>query len=174
MNLTPGRHLCTVAAPANGWFATAGKNETPFIRIPLTISEGALKGTTHVYSAWISDNAYERTMKTLCEVFGWDGDLESLAQQIDNGPFVGKSCSIVCEEEPDHNGNPVVRIKWLNGAEGGGKQMQINAALQLARRLKGKPIGDDMPSGAPVERRAVSQPPVDPLDEGLSDQDIPF
>ena len=78
MKLTPGRHLCTVAQPANGWFATAGKNETPFIRIPLTISEGALKGTTHVYQAWISDNAYERTMKTLCEVFGWDGDLEEM------------------------------------------------------------------------------------------------
>jgi len=174
MNLTPGRHICTVSQPSNGWFATAGKNETPFIRIPLTISEGALKGTTHVYSAWISDNAYERTMKTLCEVFGWDGDLESLAQQIDSGPFVGKACSIVCEEEPDHNGNPVVRIKWLNSAEGGGKQMQINAALQLARRLKGKPPGDDMPSGAPVERRAIPQRLADPLDDVSADQDIPF
>ena len=174
MNLTPGRHLCTVAAPANGWFATAGKNETPFIRIPLTISEGALKGTTHVYSAWISDNAYERTMKTLCEVFAWDGDLESLAQQIDSGPFVGKPCSIVCEEEPDHNNNLVVRIKWLNGAESGGKGMAVNAALQLARRLKGKPPGDDMAIGAPVERKAALRPPVDPLDDVPADQDIPF
>jgi len=174
MNLTPGRHLCTVAAPANGWFATAGKNDTPFIRIPLTISEGAMKGQTHVYQAWISDAAYERTMKNLQEVFGWDGDLENLAQQIDSGPFVGKLCSIVCEEEPDHNGNPVVRIKWLNSAEGGSKQMQVNAALQLARRLKGKPLGDDMPSGAPVERKAIPQRLADPLDDVATDQDIPF
>ena len=176
MSLIPGRHLCTVAAPANGWFATAGKNMTPYLRIPLIISEGALKGQTHVYQAWISDAAYERTMKNLQEVFGWDGDLENLAQQVNTGPFVGKPCSIVCEEAPDHNGNPVVRIKWLNGPDGGGKLMQANAALQLARRLRGKPPGDDFPTGAPVERRAAPRPPAGDLsDEELRGaQDEPF
>ena len=176
MSLIPGRHLCTVAAPANGWFATAGKNDTPFIRIPLTITEGAMKGQTHVYQAWISDAAYERTMKNLQEVFGWDGDLENLAQQVNTGPFVGKPCSIVCEEEPDHNGNPRVIIKWLNGPDGGGKLMAANVALQLARRLSGKPAADTSHAGPPQERRAQPKPPTDPLDPSgtEAEQDIPF
>ena len=52
--------------------------------------------------------------------------------------------------------------------------MQANAALQLARRLRGKPPGDDLPTGAPVERRAAPKPPVDPLDDVPAEDDIPF
>lgn len=167
MPLTEGRHPCIVTQPSNGWFREAGKDNAPYIAIPLQITEGPSKGYIDTYRAWITDKAYERTMKNLKEVFAWNGDLEELAQQVDTGPFVGKRCSIVVEEEPDQNGNPRLAIRWLNGPDGGGKLMQANAALQLARRLSGKPPGDDAPTGAPVERRAQPRQQAEPDTEGM-------
>lgn len=175
MPLVTGRHACIVTAPSNGWFKEAGKDNTPFIGIPLQITEGPNKGHCEIYNAWISDAAYERTVKNLKEVFGWDGDLEALAQEVNTGPFVNKRCSIVVEEEPDRSGNPRTVIKWLNGPDGGGKTIEVNRALQLARRLSGKPPGEEAPAGAPVERRAAApRPPSDPNPMGIGEDDIPF
>lgn len=147
--LKPGRYICKVKAPNNGWFGEAGENSTPFIRIPLIITEeGDNEGHEVTYQAWITDKSLERTIKTLAEVFGWDGDIEALAKQTTTGPFVGKPCSIVTEEE-DYNGKKRVVIKWLNSADGGGKTMAPDAAMTLAKLLSAKAKEAAANSGVP-------------------------
>lgn len=187
MPLTIGQHLCKVVAPSAGWFAESAKKGTPFLRIPIQITEGPAKGECHIYQAWLTDNTYTRTIENLTEVFG-PFDLEELARLVDSGPWVGKPCSIAVEEEPDQNGQPRLKIAWLNSASGagGGKIMAANAALQLARRLINKPAADTGPAGPPPERRLGSRRAPEDIEhsgergtaESLDDlkslDDIPF
>lgn len=181
MSLKPGRYICEVTAPSNGWFGEAGEKATPFIRIPLVITEGAHKGQEITYQAWISDKSAAKTIKNLREVFDWDGDLVTLAQQATEGHFVGNPCSIVTEEE-EYEGKKRVVIKWLNKAEGAGKIMEANKALQLAQHLADK-FGGEEPSAqrSARPRSAYGQPPATlpkppPPDPDLDapEDDIPF
>lgn len=159
MNLKPGRYTCQVVAPNNGWFGEAGEKATPFIRIPLVVTEGAHEGEEVTYQGWITDTSHIRTVKNLREVFEWDGDLVKLARLSDTGPFVGKMCSIVCEEE-EYKGKKRTVIKWLNGPDGGDKLMEVNKALQIAQRLMG--VAPEEESKA-KPRAAYGQPtPVRP------------
>lgn len=183
MSLKPGRYICEVTAPSNGWFGEAGEKATPFIRVPLVITEGAHEGQEITFQAWISDKSAAKTIKNLREVFDWDGDIVTLARQSDEGHFVGLPCSIVTEEE-EYEGKKRVVIKWLNKAEGSGKIMEANKALQLAQHLADKLGGEPDPSAqrearprtaygarpAPPQKR----PPADPDLDAPEDQDIPF
>lgn len=152
MNLKPGRYLCRVVAPSNGWFGEAGEKQTPFIRIPLVIAEGEEEGYKLTYQAWVSDSAAKRTIDNLKEVFEWNGDVVSLAKQIDNGPFVGRECSIVIEEE-QYKGKTRVVVKWLNSPSAADKTVDANRALQLAQHLAaqmgGEPTPEDQKKAAP-------------------------
>ena len=155
MNLTPGKYQCIVLAPGNGWIFESKEKRTPYVGLSLQVTSGPHKGEEVEYSAWLSDGAVERTMKNLTEVFGWDGDLEKLARQVDVGHFVGKPCSITVEEEM-YKDKPRNVVKWLNSSDSKGSVMDANRALQLARRLSGKP--DTGPAGPPPERRRQPEP----------------
>lgn len=164
MNLSPGRYQCEVTAPNNGWIAESEKKGTPYIRIPLVVTEGRSEGVEVVYQAWISQTAASRTLKNLEEVFpGWKREnLTELAQQVDTGFFVGLPCSIVVEnEQSEVNGKMYAKIKWLNGPTQPDKMLDVNKALQLARRLSGEPdpAWDEQPAAPPAKK-----PPIDPLD----------
>lgn len=159
-----GTFTCKVVAPSNGWFGEAGRNNSPFIRLPLIVTqEGPCEGEEVIYQAWITDAAVDRTVKNLAEVFGWDGDLPRLAKLTNTGPFVDKSCQIVCEEE-EHEGRTKVVVKWLNAVGSGGKLMEVNRALELANRLAGR--AKAAATGAPPPKRATdpdwSAPDADP------------
>lgn len=139
MSLTVGRHQCIVLEPGNGWFGEAGEKQTPYIRIPLKILDGPCEGDETVYQGWITDSAVERTVKNLKEVFGWDGDLTKLARQVNTGPFVGKLCSIVCEED-DYKGKKRIVIAWLNGPHAE-SMMEADRAMRLAEQLQRRLAG---------------------------------
>lgn len=163
-----GTFLCKVTAPSNGWFGEAGSNNTPFLRIPLIVTqEGPCDGEQLTYQGWLTDKSVERTVKNLSEVFGWDGDLETLARMSNTGPFVGKSCEIVTEED-EHNGKTRVVIKWLNAPGQGGKIMDGERALTLARKLSAR-----SKAAAAAEPSPQRKPPVDP-DLDAAQDDIPF
>jgi len=91
-------------------------------------------GQTIQTTLWLSPSAYERSLKVLDEVFGFDGDFNALAK---GRPFPGLKCIIVCEEE-DYKGRPQIRVKWINPR--GGKRAAVNLPEMLARiqRLKGE------------------------------------
>lgn len=166
--MKPGTFLCKVVAPSSGWFGEAGSNNTPFIHIPLVVTQdGECNGERITYQGWITDKSVERTVKNLSEVFGWDGDLEALANMLNDGPFVGMECQIVCEEET-YDGKPRVVIKWLNAPGGGGKSMDRNSALALAKRLSAR-----SKAAATAERPPKRKPQVDP-DLDAAEDSIPF
>jgi hypothetical protein len=180
MNLKPGRYICEVTEPSNGWFGEAGEKATPFIRIPLIVKEGAYQGQEVTYRAWINDKSAKRTIDNLKDVFQWNGDIVALAQG--DSPFVGMPCSIVTEEE-EYEGKVRVAIKWLNKAEGPDKIMDANRALQLAQSLASRIGGQPRPAeqrearpkaayGAPPPATRP-RPPADP-DLDAPEDDIPF
>lgn len=163
-----GTFLCKVISPTNGWFGEAGTNNTPFIRIPLVVEqEGPSEGDQIVFQGWITDKSVAKTVKNLSEVFGWDGDLEALAGMVNTGPFVGKQCEIVTEED-EYNGKTRVVIKWLNSPGSGGKSMDKEKAIALARRLSAR--SKDAATTTPPSHR---KPPSDP-DLDAPEDDIPF
>lgn len=133
--MKPGKYNCKVLAPSNGWFGEAGESSTPFIRIPLEVTdEGPCLGEELEFAAWISDKSMERSIKNLKEVFGFNGDLLSLSRCLTTGPFVGKACSVTCEEE-EYKGKVSVKVRWLNKASTNGKSMDADKATALAARL---------------------------------------
>lgn len=170
MSLIIGRHHCVVLEPGNGWFGSAGEKNTPYIRIPLQITDGPMEGQEVTYQAWITDAALNRTVDNLMEVFEWDGDLVKLAKQVNTGPFVGKPCSIVCEEE-EYKGKKRVVIKWLNGPDGAGKMLEIDKAIQLAveldkRRSRSTEPRERKPvTGYGAARQSAPDPDLDPEPE---------
>lgn len=175
--LKAGKYLCRVLAPSNGWFGEAGENNTPFIRLPLVITEeGDCEGDETTWQGWLSEKSIDRTCKTLAEVFGWDGDLEALSNQLKTGPFVGKECRITAEQE-EYNGKKKVVIKWLNRADGGGKTMAADAAKLLAQRLNARAKAAAATAEEPKPRESGSRPPQRPPsnpDLDAPEDDIPF
>lgn len=156
---TAGSFLCTVTEPTNGWIQTVGKNETPCIRIPLVVAEGEHEGQTISETAWLSDKAFEATIKNLVEVFGWNGDLDSLHK---GQGFTGMQCRIVTEME-EYEGKMQYRVKWLNHVDGGGgaaidpakasaiigalqrKSMALAASIAKPGSAAPKPVANDRP-----------------------------
>ena len=158
--ITVGTHTCIVLPTFNGWFAESGESNTPSIRLNLKVTEGECKGEEVEYHGWLTEKAMDRTLKTLEEAFGWDGDLEALAKLVSTGPFAGKPCKIVTEME-EYRGKKTVKVKWLNGMESSGAgshSVSPERAMEIARRLSRKP--------APPRRGGQ--------DLGLADDSVPF
>jgi len=97
---TTGRHEVTAKSATFG----ESKTGTPFIEIQFADDSGA------TINGWLylSENAFERTVKVVREVFGFDGNFETLPAQIAN-----KRCSIETEEE-EYEGKMRLKVKWIN------------------------------------------------------------
>jgi len=172
-----GCYIGGVEKPTNGWFGQAGENKTPYIRIPVRVlsqrdGKEDQKGRVITWQGWLTDAAFDNTIKSLCEAFQeWDGDLESL--QNGEFGFEGLECQIVAESET-YEGKPRIKAKWLNPVGGGGKPMEAEKVsgliAKLGRKAKAiaKSVRDEQGSPAP---RASSRPSNLPPPE---DDDIPF
>ncbi len=176
MSLKSGKHNCRVAAPSNGWFCES-KTGTPGLRLPLEVTSGECKGTQVEYIAWLSHAALDRSVKTLADVFGWDGNLAALSQLVDSGPFVGRECEITVEDE-EYNGKMYPKIKWLNKAGGGNsaKPLAKDAVAEMVAKLNATAMKlaaepkDDATKPAP---KSVPKPPKD-ADLDVDPDSIPF
>ena len=176
MSLKSGKHNCRVAAPSNGWFRES-KTGTPGLRLPLEVTSGECKGTQVEYIAWLSHAALDRSVKTLADVFGWDGNLAALASLVESGPFVGRECEITVEDE-EYNGKMYPKIKWLNNAGGGtsAKPRAKEAVAEMVAKLNATSMKlaaepkDDATKPAP---KSVPKPPKD-ADLDVAPDDIPF
>lgn len=162
-----GNYLCKVVAPSGGWFGEQGDNRTPFIRLPLIVTDrdSEQHGRTITCRAWLSDKAVERTTKNLVEVFGWDGNMGPLARGED--VFTDKPCRIVVEMEDGRDGKKYATVKWLNSVGGGGKPMEAARVESLVERLSAK---TKAAASAP-KASAAAEPDLDAPEE--PDQ-IPF
>jgi hypothetical protein len=113
-----GSFECVVSDPGTaGWFAESKESKTPYIRIPFTVKDGPAKGRIGVYCAWLTDAAFDNTIKRLKEVFGFNGDLDALYNRKIN--FTGMPCNIQTESET-YQGKTRFKVAWLNPPGGGG------------------------------------------------------
>src|SRR5436190_23458900 len=83
---TTGRHDVTTKQGSFG----ESKNGTPFFELLFADDSGA------TINGWLylSEAAFENSVKTLRETFGFNGDFETLPAQVSN-----KRCAITVEEE---------------------------------------------------------------------------
>ena len=177
MSLKSGKHNCRVAAPLNGWFCES-KTGTPGLRLQLEVASGECKGTNVEYIAWLSHAALDRSVKTLADVFGWDGNLAALSQLVDSGPFVGRECEITVEDE-EYNGKMYPKIKWLNKAGGGNsaKPLAKDAVAEMVAKLNAtsmKLAAEPKDDGTKPAPKSVPKPPKDADLDVLADSEIPF
>ena len=109
-----GEFKCKVIEPINGWFGETPAKGTAFIRIPLEVVEGPCKGQHITYNGWLTDKNMDRVIKTLASVFGFDGNLNALADGT--ATFADKLCSITTEME-SYEGKLRCKVAWLNNVE---------------------------------------------------------
>ena len=142
-----GRFIAKVTAADLG---EAKKTGTPFMQLGFETEEGHVSGRLY-----LSEKAFDRSLKVLQECFGFDGDFENL------DPIVGQECSITTEFESWVNDEgetkQSLRVRWINPK--GGPQMEAGARQSLAARLSA---------------RAGGTAPAPEVESFESDDDNPF
>lgn len=138
---------------------------SPFIQISFETAEGSITGWLY-----LTEKALERTIETLRKVFNFDGNFETVCDQIN-----GKECSIVCENE-EYQGKERLKVKWINSARSSAPINDQSAFLKslsakAARLPKPAPKAGQAPTKAPSTAKPVAKPA--PKDEFLN-EDVPF
>jgi hypothetical protein len=137
---TEGEYNAIVVSHAsNGLFES--NNGTPGIRLVLEVNDGPNAGERVSWTGWLSEKAFERTVKTLDDAFGFSGNFEELVEMPNL--FMEQQCSIVTEMEMDDRdaSKEHCRVKWLDpmgGRRGNAPTLEKNAASALAKRLTGR------------------------------------
>lgn len=144
--------------PSTSWFGEAGKDKTPFVGLPLEIVDGECAGQHISAFLYLTENAFDRTIKTLHEVFGFNGDLEALA--LGMFTFAGRDCQITTEYE-DYNGGRRLKVKWLNPVS---NFRPMEGAIEFAKRMQSRAQRVLNPAAAtPAVEKATSENTKDEL-----------
>ncbi len=97
-----------------GWLRESKEKRTPFIAIPIeVVGQDVDAGKTIIWQGWLSDKAFNRTIETLKDCFGFNGDLNALHEGRQT--FVGMQVSFTTEFE-EFEGKRRCKVKWLNRA----------------------------------------------------------
>lgn len=99
---TAGRHAATVKSAEFG----ESKNGTPFLQIEFQSEDGDSAITGWLY---LSEKALENSVRTLRAAFQFDGNFETVVEQIQDKP-----CSVTVESE-EYEGKDRMKVKWING-----------------------------------------------------------
>ena len=161
----PGRYTATIESAELGQSEAKG---TPYLSLLCKTAEGE-ELTAYLY---LSDAAFERTTKTLREVFAFDNNFETVVAQV-----TGKECSIVVEAE-EYEGKTRMRVKWINAVGGSsGKPLENAGSLLAQLSAKAKRIPAAAPTAArtaaPASRPAPAARPA-PAKPAAVDEDVPF
>jgi hypothetical protein len=161
------------------WFGES-KTGTPFIALPLTVTEGSQAGHEITAFLYLSDKAFDSTIARLKEVFGFNGDLMGL--NSGQHTFEGMPVSFETDIE-EYEGKQKCKVKWLNAPGGGGGGIKAPEPAKLAALLKaltpkGKAIaktvamaaGNLTPPPTPKAAPAAAAQPATPD----NDDEVPF
>jgi hypothetical protein len=132
-----GRYPAKITAAELGESANTG---TGYLQLSFETENGEGHIAKRLY---VSDKAFPYTLKTLQDVFAFDGDFTNLDQ------LVGKSCSITTAMESDDSGNDRLQVRWINRA--GGPKLEPEKAGSLAARLNA------MAKSAPVKAKTETE-----------------
>lgn len=107
-----GEFLAEASKPQGGWLGRSKEKQTPYIQVNFTVVDDVEEsGKEIAWFGYLSDKAIERTIDTLVQCFGFDGDLNSL--HAGKSSFDGMRARISCEAE-EYEGKRRVKVKWLN------------------------------------------------------------
>lgn len=140
----PDRYEVTVKSAEFG----ETKNGTPYLALEF-ITEAS---DTILGWLYLSDKALGNSLKTLRDAFGFDGDFDSVINQV-----VSKPCSITVELE-EYEGKERLKVKWINPARSS-KPIDNQAAFLKALSAKAARI----PAGAARTVPAPAKAPLRPL-----------
>tara|TARA_R110000772_G_scaffold83288_9_gene176147 strand:+ start:4861 stop:5331 length:471 start_codon:yes stop_codon:yes gene_type:complete len=150
----PGRYSATAETISLGQSDNTG---TRFIEILFKTSEPESEFIS--CRRYLTDKTVENLAKELNEAFGFNGNLGTLEEQLR-----GKTVSIVCEEEDDDQGNPRMRVKWINSPRKAPKPIENEEAFRTEMSGKFQAALKGATPPAP--------PPAPPADK--EEDDVPF
>lgn len=129
---------------------------------------------------YFTDAAYKTTERALIAL-GWNPEENNYAfdQLNETEILVGAEAMLVCEDDEDQEGRPVVRVRWVNSPNGGGvalkERLTAEEASSFAANLRKRIIATKGP-GASKARPAAGRAPARrgaPAAAAVED-DIPF
>jgi len=98
--------------------AESSNNHTPSVQFMFDLTAELVPGeaprpvsNSMRADLWLTDAAFERTMKTLAQVFAWNG--ANIEELNDRSLFSGKKVILVCEEE-EYNGEKRMKVVFIN------------------------------------------------------------
>jgi hypothetical protein len=138
----PGKYICTVKEPGNGWLDKNEKTGTGYIRIPCIVDmpENDQHGCESVWYGYLTEKSRQRTEQTLKQVFGWDGDWED-ESKLD--AFIGKKVRLQCDES-EWQGVTKIKARWLNPLST--KSEKNKAEYQTKRKAVLEQLKKDYPN----------------------------
>lgn len=153
----PGRYLSTVSTAEFG----ESNNGTPFLRLDINTNDG------ESISGWLylSEKALPNSVRTLRDAFGFDGNFETVIEQV-----AGKPCSITCESE-EYEGKERIRVKWIN-APRLSKPIDNQGAFLKALSAKAARIPKEAPKAGAAPVKLPPKPAAKPAPK--ADANSPF
>ena len=111
-----GTVICRVELPTAGWFGESKENKTPFLRLPLVVTdpESSQNGRRIVKEFYITEKSADGLARTMKNVFGVDDifELDGPEDEVPAGP-AGQYCSIVTEAE-FYKDKERIKVAWVN------------------------------------------------------------
>jgi hypothetical protein len=141
-------------------------------------------GERITWFGYFTDGTFERTIESL-RYLGWTGtDLMDFRQGLPAG--CDKEVEIVVDEEDDQNGNPRLKVRWVNG--GGGVAVRdvldetaarsfsarMKAKVAALQAAKGEKPAARKPTPTQAQGRAVVGAMKNAAGEPIAQDDIPF
>lgn len=126
-----GIFRCIARQPESGWIGQSDKG-SDYIAIDCEVDEECPeKGQQATAYLYLTDAAFERSVKTLADAFGFDGNFVNL--QLNKVTLDGMPCSITTEFE-SYEGKDRLKVKWLNNINRTPK-IDPQKASEIASRL---------------------------------------
>ena len=124
---------------------------TPFFTLEFANDDGdTIRGWLY-----LSDKAFPYSVKALKDAFGFDGDFETLPDQVNQ-----KDCRIVVQLE-EYEGKERAKVQFINNINGGYKAKTLEGGTsflkQLSEKAKRLPVqASKAPAKAPAKPAAKS------------------
>jgi hypothetical protein len=179
--MNAGIYRCEVVSNS---LAHVGDKKTPSVKFQLKVcfniaTPNIAEGGVLYADLWLTDAAFENTMKTLSETFGWNGEDIS---ELNNGELLfGIECNAVVEIE-EYDGKLRPKVKFLNNPNRAQPAMENESAKALADSLKGRILAfraKNGGKGAPVqitrsEAAAIDKAGAEATASMAADTGLPF
>lgn len=128
---------------------TESNNGTPGLLLGLETQDESAR---HIYTTcWLSDKAFDGSIKSLRKAFNFDGNFDNLQQ------LVGKETTITVELET-YEGKERARVKWLSQLSGP-RALTNAASVAASLTARAKRIPTTEAPKAPAAPKAQRQAP---------------